>query len=185
MSDLVSIETIHGSIVELRGRPAILDSDLAAYFDIETRVLNQAIKRNEERFEGYAFQMTDGEFETLRSQSVTADGGRGGRRSPPWFFTEHGVVMVATVLSSERAVKASRRIVEAFVTLKRGAAATALVPVAPKPGPLAALRSEFLPKLRAQFETLMNTRSIPSSARRCAPKRKNSSRKASTASRRG
>lgn len=161
LSDLVSIETIHGSIVDLRGRPAILDSDLAAYFDIETRVLNQAVKRNEDRFAGYAFQLTEAEFETLKSQTVTTDSGRGGRRSPPWFFTEHGVVMAATLLSSERAVKASRRIVEAFVTLKRGAASTALVPLSHKRGPLTALRSEFLPKLRSQFETLMNTEINP------------------------
>lgn len=161
MADLASIETIHARIVEIKGHPVILDSDLAEYFDVETRVLNQAVKRNEDRFKDYCFQLSEAEFERLKSQDVMSNEGRGGRRTPPWVFTEHGVVMAATLLNSDRAVKASRRIVEAFVSLKRSQPGTALVPAKQGKGLLAPLSSEFLPKLRAQFETLMNTEINP------------------------
>jgi len=181
MPELVTIETVHGALLAMRGRSVILDSDLASYFEVETRVLNQAVKRNEDRFEGYAFQLNAREIKRLKSQGVMASEGRGGRRTPPWVFTEHGVVMAATVLNSDRAIKASRRIIEAFVRLKQNSAAKsdeaagksqnakALVPT--KAGGkaveqaattvLAPLKSEFLPRLREQFEALLEAEINP------------------------
>jgi ORF6N domain len=162
MQDLVSIESVHASIVQIRGKAVILDSELAAYFGLETRALNQAVKRNDDRFEGYAFQLTESEAEGLKSQSVMSNEGRGGRRTAPWVFTEHGVVMAATVLNSARAVKASRRIVDAFVAMKRSTALViASAPATKSSTALTTLRSEFLPKLRAQFDALMQTEINP------------------------
>ena len=161
MSDDLSVETVHGRIMNIKGRPVLLDSDLAEYFDVKTGVLNQAVKRNKDRFKDYCFQLTNAQFERLKSQNVIPNEGRGGRRTPPWMFTEHGVVMAATLLNSDRAITASRRIVEAFVTLKQSQRGTDLVPTKPGKGLLTPLSSEFLPKLRAQFETLMQAEINP------------------------
>ena len=106
---------------EFRGVRVILDSDLAEVFGAETKRLNEQVKRNADRFGAeYAFQLSEAEFAALRSRMAASNpGGRGGRRYPPWVFTEYGVVMVATVLDSDRAVAASRKIVEAFVAGRR------------------------------------------------------------------
>lgn len=82
-------DRIESAIVELRGERVILDTDLATVYGVETRQLNQQVKRNVERFgEKYTFQLTKGEFDSLRSQSVISKTGRGGRRYPPWAITE-------------------------------------------------------------------------------------------------
>lgn len=108
------------TIVEIRGERVILDNDLAEVYGVETKRLNEQVKRNAVKFgEKYAFQLTRDEHEALRSQSATSKTGRGGRRYPPWAFTEHGVVMVATVLDSERAIEASKFVVDVFVEVKR------------------------------------------------------------------
>jgi hypothetical protein len=108
------------SIIHIRGRNVITDADLAAVFGVETKRLNEQVKRNIDRFgERYAFRLTDDEFAGLKSQSATSKTGRGGTRYAPWVFTEHGVVMAATVLDSERAVEASKLIVDVFVEVKR------------------------------------------------------------------
>lgn len=111
------------AILQIRGRNVISDADLAKVFGVETKRLNEQVKRNADRFgERYAFKLTDEEFTALRSQSATSEGGRGGRggrRYAPWVFTEHGVVMAATVLDSERAAEASKLIVDVFVEVKR------------------------------------------------------------------
>lgn len=108
-------------VLELRGQHVILDSDLARTFDVESKRLNEQVKRNPEKFEGFAFQLTNEEFESLRSQNATSNAGRGGRRYRPYAFTEHGVVMAATVVKSEQAIAATRFIIQVFVEARRRA----------------------------------------------------------------
>jgi hypothetical protein len=112
-------KNIESSITVVRGRPVLLDADLAGLFGTETKKLNQQVKRNIARFdEPFAFQLTRAEFADLRSQNVTASR-HGGRRTPPWAFTEHGVAMAATVLTSPRAVEAVKLIIDVFVSSRR------------------------------------------------------------------
>jgi len=103
----------------IRGQKVMLDSDLAEVYQVETRVLNQAVKRNLHRFpEDFMFQLTEDETESLRSQFVTSNKGRGGRRYLPYAFTEHGAVMLASVLNSLTAIEASIKVVRAFVKMR-------------------------------------------------------------------
>lgn len=128
--DLLQIES---AILELRGERVILDADLAALYGVETKRLNEQVKRNANRFGAkYAFVLSRGEFEALRSQSATSKvgQGRGGRRYPPWAFTEYGVVMAATILDSDRAVEVSRLIVDVFVEIKRRVGRKGFAPLA-------------------------------------------------------
>lgn len=104
---------------EIRGLRVVLDTDLARLFGVQTFRLNEQLKRNLDRFMGYAFQLTGEEFAALISQTAISKPGRGGRRSPPWAFTEHGVVMAATILNSEAAIAAMRVVVETFVNARR------------------------------------------------------------------
>jgi ORF6N domain len=91
----------------------ILDADLASLYGVENRALIQAVKRNAKRFpQDFLFQLTKSEFDVLRSQIVISKG-RGGRRSLPYAFTEHGAVMAANLLNSERAVEMSVEVVRA------------------------------------------------------------------------
>lgn len=102
----------------VRGQQVILDYDLAWMYGVETKVFNQAVKRNIERFpERFRFQLTSEEFDDLRSQIVTSS--HGGRRYLPYAFTEQGVAMLSAVLRSERAVKVSIGIMDAFVEMRR------------------------------------------------------------------
>lgn len=95
----------------------MLDADLAALYGVETKVLNQAVKRNIARFpEDFAFQLTDDELANLRSQIVTSN--RGGRRYLPYAFTEQGVAMLSSVLRSPRAVQVNIEIMRTFVQLR-------------------------------------------------------------------
>lgn len=91
----------------------MLDEAIAALFSVETRRLNEQVRRNAGRFEGYAFQLTHEETANLISQNATSSWG--GRRKAPWVFTEHGVVMAATVLKSDPAIAAMKLVVETFV----------------------------------------------------------------------
>ena len=133
-----SLLEVESAILEIRGERVILDADLAALYGVATKRLNEQVKRNADRFgDRYAFQLTKKEFDALRSQAATSKRGRGGRRYPPWAFTEYGVVMAATVLDSDKAVQASKFVVDVFVELKRRVAKgtrTALVPVQPVEG---------------------------------------------------
>ncbi|MEZ5815949.1 MAG: ORF6N domain-containing protein [Hyphomicrobiaceae bacterium] len=107
----------------IRGERVILDSDLAALYETETRVFNQAFKRQRERSRfprEWAFELNEAEVEDLRSQNVIPSGGWGGRRTPPWAFTEHGVVLAATMLQSDRAAAVMRFVVDVFVKARRG-----------------------------------------------------------------
>lgn len=104
---------------EIRGQRVVLDADLARLFGVGTGRLNEQMKRNLDRFSGYAFQLDPGEFAALISQIATSKPGRGGRRKAPWAFTEHGVVMAATILNSDVAISAMRLVVETFVAARR------------------------------------------------------------------
>jgi len=111
-------DVISQRILLVRGNKVMLDVDLAALYGVETRVLVQAIKRNIRRFpDDFMFQLTDDEWAILRSQFVISKG-RGGRRYAPYAFTEHGALMLASVLNSERAVEISVLIVRAFIRLR-------------------------------------------------------------------
>lgn len=118
---------IKSLIYVVRGQQVMLDSDLAMIYQVETKVFNQAVSRNIERFpENFRFQLTKEEFDTLRSQIATSDG-RGGRRYRPYMFTEHGIAMLSGVLRSDVAVQASIRIMNTFVEMRRFIANHALL----------------------------------------------------------
>lgn len=116
-------------IFYIRGKKVMLDSDLASVYGVETKVLNQAVKRNLKRFpDDFFFQLTNDEWNSLRSQFVTLEvlsydhkplAGRGKHRKfLPYAFTEHGALMLATVLNSEKAIYASLFVVRAFIQLR-------------------------------------------------------------------
>jgi len=109
----------------IRGQKVLLDADLAALYGVETRALNQAVKRNTARFPGdFMFQLSGGEFADWRSQAVMSNpGAKMALRRAPYAFTEHGALMAATVLNSPRAVDASLYVVRAFVRLREFLAA--------------------------------------------------------------
>ena len=110
-------QALAGRIVVIRGQRVLLDADLAQLYEVETKKFNQQIKRNQARFPpDFMFRLTDEEFESLRSQNVTSK--RGGRRYLPLAFTEHGAIMAASVLNSDRAVEMSVYVVRAFVQLR-------------------------------------------------------------------
>jgi hypothetical protein len=97
----------------------MFDTDLATLYEVATRTLNQAVRRNMDRFpEDFMFQLSIEESESLRSQIVISNVGRGGRRYLPFAFTEHGVVMLSSVLRSRRAVQMNIFVVRAFVRLR-------------------------------------------------------------------
>jgi hypothetical protein len=112
---------IEPRIFEIRGHRAMLDRDLAEVYGVQTRVLNQAVRRNADRFpEDFAFQLSLEEAEEIRrsrSQSVTLKRGQNVKYRP-WAFTEHGAIMAATVLNSQQAVEMSVFVVRAFVRLR-------------------------------------------------------------------
>ncbi len=111
------VETVENAIHLVRGQRVMLDSNLAAIYGVTTKRLNERLRRNPNRFPSdFAFQLTRQEFTNLRSQIATSN--RGGRRYRPWVFTEHGAIMLGSVLNSETAVEASIRVVRAFVRLR-------------------------------------------------------------------
>src|SRR5207249_6478808 len=102
----------------------MLDADLAALYGVDTRELVQAVRRNVERFpKDFMFQLRQEELDSLRSQSVISNSGRGGRRTAPYAFTEQGVAMLSSVLRSPRAVQLNIGIMRAFVRLRKMIAA--------------------------------------------------------------
>jgi len=116
----VPAEQIGRSILVVRAQRVILDSELARIYGVETRILNQAVKRNAERFPNdFRFQLTTAETAASRSQSVSLKRGRGQNiKFLPYAFTEHGAIMAATILNSPRAVGMSIYVVRAFVQLR-------------------------------------------------------------------
>jgi len=110
---------VESCILILRRQRVILDVDLAKLYGVTVKRLNQQVTRNQERFPAdFTFQLNAREHQTLRLQFATSNQGRGGRRYPPYAFTEHGAIMAATVLNSERAVQMSVFVVRAFVRLR-------------------------------------------------------------------
>jgi ORF6N domain len=115
----VPASLIERRIYLIRGQKVMLDSDLAEIYEVGTKVLNQAVRRKLDRFpQDFMFQLTSEESESLRSQIVTSNVSRGGRRYLPYAFTEHGVAMLSSVLGSERAVHMNILIVRAFVRMR-------------------------------------------------------------------
>src|SRR5207253_2690866 len=116
---LAKIEPIEPVIMVIRGQRVILDRDLARVYGVTTARLNQQVNRNVERFPSdFIFRLNRDELNSLMLQSATSKMGRGGHRKVPYAFTEHGAVMAANVLNSERAVAMSVYVVRAFVKLR-------------------------------------------------------------------
>ena len=123
-----TLDTIAKRIFEIRGQRVMLDADLAVLYGVENRALIQAIKRNFERFPAdFMFQLSQGEWESLRCQigtsslrsQIVISNRRGGRRYAPYAFTEHGALMLSSVLNSQRATEISVLIIRAFVWLRQ------------------------------------------------------------------
>ncbi|MGH9618971.1 MAG: ORF6N domain-containing protein [Bryobacteraceae bacterium] len=111
-------EFIERKIYLIRGQKVMLSPDLADLYEVETRALIQAVKRNRDRFPGdFMFQLNANEYENLKSQFVTSSWG-GARRATPYAFTEHGVAMLSSVLRSKRAVQMNVLIIRAFIKLR-------------------------------------------------------------------
>lgn len=118
INSLLSEETIANKIYFIRNQKVMLDRDLAALYGIETKVLNQAVKRNMSRFpEDFMFQLTEIEFQNLKSQIVTSSWG--GTRKLPYAFTEHGVLMLSSVLKSNKAIQVNIQIMRIFTKVRQ------------------------------------------------------------------
>ena len=115
---------VESKIQTIRGLRVILDSDLAQLYGVQVRRLNEQVKRNARRFPGdFVIQLSREEAANLKSQIATSSSGHGGRRKLPHAFTEHGAIMAASVLSSERAIEMSIFVVRAFVRMREALAA--------------------------------------------------------------
>jgi len=154
---------IERSILLIRGRKVMLDADLAVLYEVEVRVLNQAVQRNLDRFpEDFMFRLTSEEYNFLRSQSVILNAGRGlHRKYLPLAFTEQGVAMLSAVLRSPRAVQVSIEIMRAFVRLR--AALGAHADLARK---LADLEKKCDTRFVVVFDAIRRLMSPPSPPRR-------------------
>ena len=116
---LVPAERIERSILLIRGQRVILDADLAELYGVTTARLNQQVRRNIDRFpDDFAFLLTQQEFADLKLHFATSSSGWGGRRKPPYAFTEHGALMAANVLRTPIAITTSVEVVRAFVRLR-------------------------------------------------------------------
>ncbi|MBI2802929.1 MAG: ORF6N domain-containing protein [Gammaproteobacteria bacterium] len=155
--------TIEQHILLVRRHKVLLDADLAALYEVPTKVLVQAVKRNAERFPAdFMFQLSEQEFARLRSQFVTSNGGgRGGRRTAPYAFTEQGVAMLSTVLRSPRAIAVNIEIMRAFVRLRE--ALTSHQDLARK---FAALEAKYDAQFTTVFEAIRQLMLPPSTKRR-------------------
>jgi hypothetical protein len=144
MTKSLSNENLEPLILTIRGQRVVLDGDLARLYGVSTKQFNQSLKRNRNRFPSdFAFQITPAERQNLRSQFVTSSSqgpdstgnnwsqlvtsSHGGRRHSPWAFTEHGALMAANILRSERAVQMSVFVVRAFVRLREQIAANSAI----------------------------------------------------------
>lgn len=119
MNEMIVQGEISSHILTLRGKQVMLDRDLAGLYQVETRILNQAVKRNIERFpDDFMFQLSKDEFENLKSQIVISSLRHGGIRKMPYVFTEQGIYMLATVLRSQVAVEVDIAIMRTFTKLR-------------------------------------------------------------------
>jgi hypothetical protein len=149
------------AIIRLRGQAVILDSDLAALYGVTVKRLNEQVKRNADRFpDHFMLLLTEVEWTHLRSQFATSKT-RGGRRYPPYAFTEHGAIMVATVLNSTQAIQISITIVTAFVKLRR--MALSVEGLARK---VAALESRYDASFSAVFDAIRDLMEPPDPPRK-------------------
>ncbi len=114
------LQNIQSKIYVIRGERVMLDRDIAALYNVETKVLNQAVKRNIKRFpEDFMFQLSKTEFQIWKSQIVTSNSDKMGLRRPPYAFTEQGVAMLSGILNSDIAIDTNIKIIRAFVALRR------------------------------------------------------------------
>lgn len=158
---LVPVERIERAILLIRDKKVMLDADLASLYGVETKVLVQAVKRNAERFpQDFMFQLTKDEFAVLRSQIVTSRDW-GGRRYPPYAFTEQGVAMLSSVLHSPRAIQVNIEIMRAFVRLRQMLASHA--ELARK---LDALEKKYDAQFKAVFDAIRQLMAPPEPKRR-------------------
>ena len=120
MNELITQGEINSRIFTLRGKEVMIDEDLAELYQVDTKVFNQAVKRNSQRFPNdFMFQLTEEEYDSLRSQIVTLETGRGKHRKYlPYAFTEQGVYMLSAVLKSAVAVEVSIEIMRTFTKLR-------------------------------------------------------------------
>ena len=114
----MELQLIQRKIYEIRGQRVMLDFDLAELYEVETKRLKEAVRRNIERFpEDFMFQLSTAEFKILRTQFATSSWGFS--RYPPFAFTEHGVAMLSSVLTSQKAIETNISIFRAFIALRR------------------------------------------------------------------
>jgi len=157
---LIPTERIEKAIYVLRSQRVMLDEDLAELYGVTTKRLNEQVKRNRERFPShFMFQLTQQEFADLRSQFATSRWG--GRRTPPHAFTEHGTVMLASVLNSPIAIQASIEIVQAFVRLRQ--LLSSHVELARK---LSALEKKYDAQFKVVFDAIRQLMEPPPAKRR-------------------
>jgi len=154
---VVPLQRITRAILLVRGQKVMLDEDLADLYEVETKTLNRAVRRNLDRFPAdFMFQLTAAEFANLRYQSGTSSSGAdadtskwGGRRHPPFAFSEQGVAMLSTVLNSARAIQVNIEIMRAFVRLRHMLASNATL--ARK---LAALERKYDAQFKVVFDAI-------------------------------
>jgi hypothetical protein len=178
---------IESRILSLREQRVMMDADLATLYGVQTKVLVQAVKRNAQRFPvDFMFQLTADEWAALRSQTVTSNTGRGGRRTAPYVFTEQGVAMLSSVLNSPRAIAVNIEIMRTFVRVRALAAthgdlAKRLAELEDKTEALAMNHDTFSRNTRAQlkqvFDALRDLMTPPEPPKRpigfVTPKEKN------------
>jgi hypothetical protein len=160
----VPIARIDSRILLVRGQKVMLDADLAELYEVETRTLNQAVKRNRERFPAdFMFSLTEQEVSDWRSQIVMSNpGARMGLRRAPFAFTEHGALMASTVLNSPRAVEMSLYVVRTFMRMREVLAthkelAVKLAALEQQTAVLAMKHDVLASNTRAQFRQVMDT----------------------------
>jgi phage regulator Rha-like protein len=163
-TSLVQVERIERAILSIRGEKVMLDNDLAELYGVETKALNQAVKRNLDRFPpDFCFRLTKtetDELKSLRSQFVTLKRGEH-RKYLPYAFTEHGALMLANVLNSERAAQTSVQVVRAFVRLRQ--MLTSNAELARK---LAALEKKYDRQFKVVFDAIRQLMSPPAKPKR-------------------
>lgn len=119
INNVIPQELIENKILFIRGRKVMIDRDLSILYRVETRVLNQAVKRNLKRFpEDFMFQLTDGEMKNWKSHIVMTNKEKMGLRRKPYAFTENGVAMLSSILNSERAIEVNIQIMRTFTKLR-------------------------------------------------------------------
>ena len=163
MDSLIPVELIEKKILLIRGEKVLLDADLAELYEVETKMLVRAVKRNIDRFpDDFMIQLTKEEFENMRFHFGTSKKeGRGGRRYLPYAFTEQGVAMLSSVLNSDRAVHVNIEIMRAFVKLRRMIATDAELS-----RKLDALEKKYDAQFRVVFDAIRELMKPPETKRR-------------------